>query len=98
MTDKKSPSSIADLMVDPKRRKPNFIAQPNMDHVVDVVLRLAMEICVLRDRLDIHEKLAEEHGVGGTEAVENFQADEALTQLQAERRDKLIRRIIDDLQ
>ena len=51
--DKKETPSVTDLMLDKQRTKPAFIANPNMDQVVDVVLRLAMEISVLRDRMDL---------------------------------------------
>lgn len=96
-SDKSKPRSVADLMLDQNRTKPSFIKSPDMDQVVDVVLRLAMELSVLRDRMDIYEKLAEQHGFGGSEQIESFTADEALTQEQSSRREKLIQRILHDL-
>lgn len=95
--DKKETPSVTDLMLDKQRTKPAFIANPNMDQVVDVVLRLAMEISVLRDRMDIYEQLAEDQGFGGTEKIEGFTADEALQTKQSERREKLVQRILHDL-
>lgn len=89
--------SVADLMLDSQRTKPAFIENPNMDQVVDVVLRLAMEISVLRDRMDIYEQLSEEHGFGGAEKIEAFTGDEALQAQQSERREKLVQRILHDL-
>ncbi len=98
MSNDKSPSnSVADLMLDSKRTKPTFIATSNMDQVVDVVLRLAMEISVLRDRMDIYEKLSEQHGFGGSDKIENFEADETLQALQSARREQLVQRILHDL-
>jgi len=95
--DKMETSSVAELMLDSQRTKPAFIANPNMDQVVDVVLRLAMEISVLRDRMDIYEQLAEDNGFGGSEKIENFIADENLHAQQSARREKLVQRILHDL-
>ncbi len=95
--DKNQTPSVAELMLDSQRTKPAFITNPNMDQVVDVVLRLAMEISVLRDRMDIYEKLSEENGFGGTEKIEAFTADESLQTKQSERREKLVQRILHDL-
>lgn len=89
--------TIHGLMTDPGRVKPTFIESSNVDGLVAAVLRLTMEVSALRDRLDIHEAIAERHGVGGEAEVEAFRADEALVGKRAERRQKLIESILHDL-
>ncbi len=96
-SEKNTTKTVADLMTEQSRTKPAFIETPNMDQVVDVVLRLTMELSVVRDRMDIYEKLAEKNGFGGAEAIEAFNADEELTFQQSSRREKLIQRILHDL-
>ena len=67
--DSEERASIVSMMHDPKRARPQFIRNVDMDKVVDALLRLAMEVSVIRDRLDIHEALAEQHGIAA-DAVE----------------------------
>lgn len=89
--------------------KPESQADPNLkasggqleslepDQVVAVVMRLAMEICVLRDRLSTQEQLLSERGVLTPEDIESFtpSGDESAARRDARRR--LIEGIIDDL-
>ncbi|MFK7954517.1 MAG: hypothetical protein AB8B96_00340 [Lysobacterales bacterium] len=89
--------SVSDLMLDEGRGKPRFIEGVCSDQLVDVVLRLAMEVSTLRDRLDVHEAIAEEQGFGGREIVDNFEPDEAMTQRQASRREQWVKRVVHDL-
>jgi len=85
------------LIKDPARLKPEFVANPNMDKLVAVVLRLAMENGVLRDRIARQENLLKTANVLSTEDYDNYEADEeALRQSQTENFD-LIRAIAKDL-
>ncbi len=90
-------SKVADLMLDPKRGKPDFIEQVRSDQLVDVVMRLAMEVSTLRDRLDVHEALAQEQGFGGPEVVDAYQLSEQAQNAQAQRRELWVQRIVHDL-
>ena len=67
------------------------------DQVVAVVMRLAMEICVLRDRLSTQEQLLSERGLLTSEDIESYtpSGDESAARRDARRR--LIEGIIDDL-
>lgn len=89
--------SVAEMMMAEQRRKPDFISEPKMDKLVDVVLRLAMEVSVLRERLDIHEAIAAENGTGGPQAVEDFVPDEAFVKRQQEQRELWVDRVLNDL-
>ena len=89
--------TIHGLMMDAERVKPRFIESSNVDGLVAAVMRLTMEVSALRDRLDIHEAIAERHGVGGEAEVEAIRADAALAGKRADRRQKLIEAIVHDL-
>ena len=67
------------------------------NQVVAVVMRLAMEICVLRDRLRTHEQLLAGQRLMSPEDVENYTPprDEAAARQQA--RNELIEGIVKDL-
>lgn len=85
------------LIKDPTRVKPEFIGESNMDTLVAVVLRLAMECGVLRDRVARQEQLLKAHDVLSAEDYETYVPDaEALKQSQTESFD-LIRAIAKDL-
>ncbi len=91
------PASVSELLLKPQRGKPDFVSEVSADQLVDVVMRLAMEISALRDRLDVHEALAEKHGFGGPEVVDSFELDEATRDRQAARRERWVQRVIHDL-
>lgn len=96
-SDDEMAATITEMMQAEQRRKPDFIGDPKMDKVVDVVLRLAMEISVLRERLDVHEAIAEANGNGGRQAIEDFVPDEAFVKRQQEARALWVSRVLDDL-
>ena len=64
------------LIKDPARLKPEFVANPNMDKLVAVVLRLAMENGVLRDRIARQENLLKAAKVLSAEDYEKYEPDE----------------------
>lgn len=85
------------LIKDPSRVKPEFIREPDMDKLVAVVLRLAMECGVLRDRVIRQEQLLKTQNVLSERDYENYEADtETLKQSQIESYD-LIRAMAKDL-
>lgn len=96
MAENKNIPEVAELLLDGSRGKPAFLSQVNADQLVDVVLRLAMEVSALRERLDAHEALAREHGLA-PQAVDQFQPDEALAAEQKARRERWVARIVHDL-
>lgn len=85
------------------RNRPDKLPRPHQledlspDQVVAVVLRLAMEICVLRDRLRTHEQLLGEQNVLSTEDIEQFTPSEDEAAARKYARNKLIESIINDL-
>ena len=85
------------LMSDPAREPHHFIDTPDMDRVVAALLRVTMEISVLRDRLDAHESLAAKHGLYTEEDIEAFEPSPEEQARQTERRKTLIARLVRDL-
>ena len=80
-----------------KLPRPRQIQDLNPDQLVAVIWRLAMEICVLRDRLGTHEALFAEHSLLSREDIEAYSPsqDESAARLKA--RTELIENIINDL-
>ena len=80
-----------------KLPRPHQIEELNPDQLVAVIWRLAMEICVLRDRLGTQEQLLLEQSLLSRDDIEGYapSADEAAARLKA--RTELIESIINDL-
>jgi hypothetical protein len=65
--------------------------------VVAVVMRLAMEICVLRDRLRTHEQLLSRQDLLSPEEIESYTPSKDESAARQEARRRLIESIINDL-
>ena len=96
MNETDAPSAVS-LVNDPQRKKPEFLSEPGQDKTVAAILRLAMEISVLRDRIDTHEALAERSGGYKQEDVEAYMPDPERATMRAVRRKSLIESLIHDL-
>ena len=57
-------------------KRPAFDANPSVDRLVSIVLALASELSVLRDRLDTMEILGAQGGWLASGAVDSFIADQ----------------------
>ena len=89
--------SARKLVLDPERTKPQFLSEPGMDKAIDAIMRLAMEIPVLRDRLDTQQALPEKSGAYTREDVENYSADPERSARRAAGRNRLIEALLHDL-
>ncbi len=89
--------SVHALMTAPSRKKPQFLRDEGMDKNVSAIMRLAMEVSVLRDRLDTHEALAEKSGAYSSADVEAFRANPERAAQRAAQRKKLIEALLHDL-
>ena len=85
------------LMSDFSRQRHRFIDKVDMDRVVAVLLRLGMEISVLRDRLDTHERLAARSGGYSSADVDAYQPTVEEAQRRNKDRQQLVARIVRDL-
>jgi len=80
-----------------KLPRPHQLENISPDQVVAVVLRLAMEISVLRDRLSTYEELFAKHGVLPREEIESFTPSKNEAAARQKARTELIESIINDL-
>jgi len=96
MNETDTPGAVS-LVNDPQRKKPEFLPEPGQDKAMAAILRLAMEISVLRDRIDTHEALAERSGGYKQEDVEAYMPDPERATMRAVRRKSLIESLIHDL-
>jgi hypothetical protein len=82
----------------PRLPRPRQIEELTPDQTVAALLRLAMEVSVLRDRLRTHEALLEKAGVLSRAEVEAFQPDpeESAERMQAGMR--LVEKLLGDLE
>ena len=71
----KDENIIDDLIKDPSRVKPEFMANPNMDKLLAAVLRLAMENGVLRDRIARQEQLLKSKNILSDHDYETYEPD-----------------------
>lgn len=59
-------------------KRPGFFETPGVDDAISMVLILAQEIAVLRERLDSAERVAVKHGIPLAEEIEALPLDEDL--------------------
>jgi hypothetical protein len=59
-----------------KGKRPVYFDDPQIDKLLAIVLALAGEVSVLRDRLDTIERLAQAKGILSIEEIETYQLDE----------------------
>jgi len=85
------------LMSDPSRERHHFIDRVDMDRLVAAILRLTMEVSVLRDRLATHESLAAQYGGYSQDEVEAYNPTAEENQRRAQSRQNLVARIVRDL-
>lgn len=69
-----------------KGERPYFFDDPAIDKLLAMLMGLAGEVSVLRDRLDTVERLAEQNKLFTRTEVESYQPDEAALKERAERR------------
>ena len=80
-----------------KLPRPRQIQELNPDQLVAVIWRLAMEICVLRDRLGTHEALLAGQNVLSRNDIEAYSPSQDETAARLKARTELIENIINDL-
>ena len=80
-----------------KLPRPRQIENLSPDQLVAVIWRLAMEICVLRDRLSTHEELLGEWGPFTREDIEAHTPSKDESAARRKARNELIENIINDL-
>ncbi|MEM7611338.1 MAG: hypothetical protein AAF270_06655 [Pseudomonadota bacterium] len=90
-------------MTDPAKPAPEKLARPHQlksltpDQTVAALLRLAMEISVLRERVATQQALLEQAGVLTAKQADDYVPDSAQAQQRALARNQLIEQLIGDL-
>ena len=77
-----------------KGARPYFFDDPSVDKVLAIVMALAGEVSVLRDRLDTVVRLAERKGVLSADDLETFLPDAPLRAERDAWRDEFLNRIL----
>jgi len=77
-----------------KGRRPYFFDDPNIDKLLAMIMALAGEVSVIRERMDTHERLARENTWATHEAIEDYEPDEVAEAFRAQWRADYIGRIL----
>ena len=77
-----------------KGRRPYFFDDPNIDRLLAMIMALTGEVSVIRERLDIHERLAEAKRVPTPKNVEAYQPTEAVDHWRDQWRADYVARIL----
>ena len=74
-------------------KRPEFYETPGLDQAMSMIMVLANEFCVLRDRLDSAERAAKAKGIDLAQGIENLELDQAALEEREERRQEFLRRL-----
>lgn len=77
-----------------KGKRPYFFDDPNVDRLLAIVMALASEVSVLRDRVDTHEKLSDSETWASTTNVEAFDISENVEKERDEWRAEYLNRVL----
>ncbi len=55
-----------------KGKRPQFYEEKGVDHALSMIMVLANEVCVLRDRMDAYERVSKTNGVDLAKAVDEL--------------------------
>ncbi len=80
-----------------KYARPDHVQNLSNDQIVAALLRLTMEISVVRDRLATCESLLHEHGIFDADAIDQYKASPGETADRTAARFALIEKLISDL-
>jgi len=93
-------TDVPPLPVDAAGRRPAFFSPDGVDQILTMVLELATELWVLRERVFVIEAVAAEHGLPLKSAVESYTLSEAqraeLAGMRAEMMSQLFRTLNQD--
>ncbi len=76
-----------------KGKRPSFYADPAMDEAMSMIMVLASELSVLRDRLDTYETVLEEKGTVSRSDIEGHTPDDETLNRREEERQALLKRL-----
>jgi hypothetical protein len=74
-------------------KRPEFYETPGLDQAMSMILVLANEFSVLRDRLDSAERVAKAHGIDLAAGIETLELDQAALEEREARRQSFLERL-----
>ena len=74
-------------------KRPQFYDTPGLDQAMSMILVLANELSVMRDRLDSAERVAKASGLDLAAGIETLVLDQAALEEREERRQEFLRRL-----
>lgn len=74
-------------------KEPRFHDDPSVDRLFAMVAALTAELCVLRDRLDTHERLAEAGKIATQANIDDYMPDDDAAAARQERRMKTLQAV-----
>lgn len=74
-------------------KRPQFLGDASLDHLFAMVMELATQLWVLRERLYVHEDIARRSGAIAGDAIESWTASEEQAAELAEMRAAMIREL-----
>lgn len=74
-------------------KRPQFYEVPGLDEAMSMIMVLANELSVVRDRLDTVEKVAAAKGIILDQDIEAFEPDEAVLEAREVRRQDFLSRL-----
>lgn len=77
-----------------KGANPHFFDDPNIDRLMTMVMHLAAEVSVLRERLDTHEQVAAEKGAFAPADIEAYRPTDEVADAREEWRKKFLGRLL----
>lgn len=78
---------------DAKGKRPHFYDAEGLDHAMSMILVLANELMVVRDRLDTVERVAAAKGVVLEDEIEAYQPDQPVLEAREQRRQDFLARL-----
>lgn len=79
-------------------KRPYFLESKQTEQVLSIVMAVAQELAVLRERQDTLERLLEKHGLPGAAAIEAFVPDDAAREARGRWTQEYLARILRILQ
>lgn len=77
-----------------KGKRPSFFKNPDIDKVMGILMALAGEVSVLRERIDTVERLALQKGLVSKEEIDAFVPDREVANQRERWREEYIARIL----
>lgn len=74
-------------------KRPQFYDTPGLDQAMSMIMVLANELSVVRDRLDAAERVAKQHGMDLATGIDALELDEAALEEREQRRQDFMSRL-----